>query len=165
MVWLLMSGVMGCSTGREITGASTLFLSVGVIGDARVVVVDAHGRADSLRDIDLGGAPDRIPGCNFYEGGMEEPITFVAFERAALGRYDFWISPRTDEGFLSISWIGSTKDSLTNCEGSLLLPGWKKDQWYRWSFDCYPASKSDTCGISPKAAERADWPTKFDRHQ
>ncbi len=168
LVWLLVGCGMGCSTGREITGATgSLFLSVGVTGDARVVVVDALGRADSLRDIDLGGAPDRIPGCNFYEGGreagMEEPITFVEFERAALGHYDFWVSPRTDEGYVNISWIGSTKDSLTNCEGSLLLTGWKKNQWYRWSFDCYPASKSDTCGISPKAAVRADWPAKLDR--
>jgi hypothetical protein len=154
---------MGCSTGREITGATgALFLSVGVTGDARVVVVDALGRADSLRE--NGRGSDGIPGCTVYAGGTEETITFVGFESAALGRYDFWISPKTDEGRISISWIGSTKSSERSCEGSLLLTGWKKDHWYRWSLNSRPTSKSDTCGISPKAAERADWPVKLDRH-
>jgi hypothetical protein len=97
------------------------FLSVGVTGDARVVVVDAPGRADSLRE--NGRGSDGIPGCTVYAGGTEETITFVGFESAALGHYDFWISPKTDEGRISISWIGSTKSSQRSCEGSLLLTG------------------------------------------
>ena len=163
LVWLLVGCGMGCSAGQETTDAGALFLSVGVAGDARVVVVDALGRADSLRE--EGRASDGIPGCTVYAGGTEETITFVGFEGAALGQYDFWISPKTDEGRISISWIGSTKSRETSCEGSLLLTGWQKDQWYRWSLNSHPASKSDTCGISSKAVEKADWPAKLDRHR